>query len=91
MRNSSAIENLLYSSKNTIVVEEELKQFSDILKLVVGAHEKYKQCLQDEQIKNSDKWLDEVDERVFNFKRKVYSWLKKTNEDNIFKSFIKNK
>ena len=33
------------------------------------------------EINNSDKWLDEVDEVIFNFKRKVNSWLKETNGD----------
>ena len=36
---------------------------------------------EEEQINNSDEWLDEVDEMIFNFKRKVPSWLKKANED----------
>ena len=42
-----------------------------MLKLVVAAH---MEC-------NSDEWLDEVDEMIFNFKRKVHSWLKEINED----------
>ena len=37
--------------------------------------------MEEEQINNSDEWLDEVDEMIFNFKRKVHSWLKETNED----------
>ena len=28
--------------------------------------------------------LDEVDEIIFDFKRKMYSWLRKTNEDDRF-------
>ena len=75
----SAIEDLLCSSKSKVAVEEKLAQFSDILKL--AAHEECKQYLEEEQINNSDEWLDEVDERVFNFKKKVHSWLKETNED----------
>ena len=34
-----------------------------------------------EQISNSDEYLDQVDEMIFNFKKKVNSWLKETNED----------
>ena len=37
--------------------------------------------MEEEEINNSDEWLDEVDEMIFNFKRKVYSWLMGTNED----------
>ena len=37
--------------------------------------------MEGEEINNSDEWLDEVDEMIFNFKRKLHSWLKETNED----------
>ena len=37
--------------------------------------------MEEEEISNSDEWLDEVDEMIFNFKRKVHSWLKETNDD----------
>ena len=33
------------------------------------------------KINNSDEWLDEVDEMILNFKRKLHSWLKEKNED----------
>ena len=64
LRKSAAIEDLFYSSKNKVTVEEELAQFNDILKLVVAAHKECKQYMEEEEINNSDKWLDEVDERV---------------------------
>ena len=81
LRKSGAIEDLFYSSKNKVAVEEELTQFNDILKLVVAAHEECKQYMEEEGMNNSDKWLDEVDEMIFNFKRKVHFWLKETNKD----------
>ena len=81
LRKNSNIEDLFYSSKNKVVVEEELAKFNDILRLVVAAHEECKQYMEEDQINNSDEWLDEVDEMIFNFKRKVHSWLKETNED----------
>ena len=64
LRKSAAIEDLFYSSKNKVAFEEELAQFNDILKLVVAAHKECKQYMEEEEINNSDKWLDEVDERV---------------------------
>ena len=80
LRKSGAIEDLFYSSKNKVAVEEELTQFNDILKLVVAVHEECKQYMEEEEINNSEEWLDELDEIIFNFKGKVHSWLKKTNE-----------
>ena len=58
-----------------------MAQCNDILKLVAAAHKECKQYMEEEEINNSDEWLDEVDEMVFNIKRKVHSWLKETNED----------
>ena len=81
LRKNGAIEDLFYSSKNKVAVEEELAQFNDILKLVVAAHEECKQYMEEEEINNSDEWFDEVDETIFNSKRKVHSWLKETNEN----------
>ena len=37
--------------------------------------------MEEEEINNSDEWLDEVDEMISNFKKKVHSWLKEINED----------
>ena len=81
LRKNGAIEDLFYSSKNKVAVEEELTQFNDILKLVVAVHEECKQYMEEEEINNSDEWFDEVDETIFNSKRKVHSWLKETNEN----------
>ena len=81
LRKNGAIEELFFISKNKAAVEEDSAQFNDILKLVVAAHEECKQYMEEEEINNSDEWLDEVDEMIFNFKRKVHSRLKETNED----------
>ena len=81
LRKSGTIEDLLYSSKNKVAVEEELVQFNDILKLDVAAHKECKQYMEEQENNNSGEWLDEVDEMIFNFKRKVHSWLRETNED----------
>ena len=81
MRKSIATEDLPYFRKNTIAVKEELIQYNDILKLVVAVHGECKQYQEEAQLCNSDEWLYEVDKRVFNFKRKEHSWLKKTDKD----------
>ena len=41
----SIIEDLLFSSKNIVAVEEEIKQFNDLLKMLLDAHRDYKQLL----------------------------------------------
>ena len=92
LRKSGVIENVFYSSKNKFAVKEELAQFNDFFKLVVAADEECKQYMEEEKINNSDEWLEEVNEMIFKFKRKVHSWLKETNQDDrFFKSLIKEK
>ena len=58
-----------------------MAKFNDILRLVVAAHKECKQYMEEDQINNSDEWREEVDEMIFNFKTKMHSWLKETNED----------
>ena len=77
LRKSGAIEDLFYSSKNRVAVKEELAQFNEILKLVEAAHEECKQYMDEEEINNSDKWLDEQDEMILNFKRRCIPGLRK--------------
>ena len=43
IRKYSTIGDLLFSSKNLIVVEEEMKQFNDLFKMLLDAHQKYNQ------------------------------------------------
>ena len=51
IRKYSTIEDLLFSSKNVITVEEEMKQFNDLLKMLLDAHQEYNQLLGDNEIK----------------------------------------
>ena len=61
IRKYSTIEDLLFSSKNVIAVEEEMKQFNDIFKMLLDAHQKYNQLLGDNERDRDDDWFDDVD------------------------------
>ena len=77
------VEDLLYSSRNMIVAEEELSKLNDIFKLLMSLHREYGAMLsEEEQMENGD-WFDLVDEEVFAFKRKINLWLKNVTEDQI--------
>ena len=54
LKKSGAFEDLIYSSKNKVAVEEDLAQFIDILKLVVAVHDECKKFMEEDQISNSD-------------------------------------
>ena len=54
LRKYGAIEDLFYSNKNKVAVDEELVQLNDILKLIVAAHDEWKQYMEWEKVNNSD-------------------------------------
>ena len=77
IRKYSTIEDLLFSSKNIIAVEEEMKQFNDLFKMLLDAHQEYNQLLGDDERGRDDDWFDDVDTQVCSFKRMVHCWLRK--------------
>ena len=68
-RKAAAIEDLLYSSKNFIIVKEELAQYDDIFKLIIKNHEEHCKILKPEEQSNEEKHFEDVDQRVFIFKQ----------------------
>ena len=76
VRQSETIEDLMYSSKNYVTVEEALAQFGYIFKQLLLVHQEYHSLLEDDEKLADEEWFEEVDERLFTFKHKVYNWLK---------------
>ena len=72
IRKYRTIEDLLFSSKNIIAVEEEMKQFNDLFKMLLDAYKEFNQLLGDDQRGRDDNWFDDVDTKVCSFKRKVH-------------------
>ena len=79
-RKSSTIEELLYSDRNMLTVEQELAQFNDTLKLFADVHEELSPLLESERRLEDDEWFDDFDNQVCTFKRKVHNWLKDVEE-----------
>ena len=75
-RQSSAIQDLMYSVKNMVAVEEEIAQFDYIFKQLMLVHQEYHSLLDEEKKPTDEEWLEEVDERVFTFKHQVHNWLR---------------
>ena len=71
----------MYSSKNYMTVEEALVQFSYIFKQLLLVHQEYHSLLEDDEKLADEEWFEEVDERVFTFKHKVYNWLKEAETE----------
>ena len=59
-------------------------QFNDLLKLLMSLYEEIHTMLEvEEGTIESDEWIDVKDEQIFNFKRRVHTWLKNSEEDRI--------
>ena len=76
LRLSDAVEDLMYSSKNQVAVEEEMAQFNFVFKKLQQVHQEYQSLLSEVEKVDEEDWFEEVDERVFAFKHKVHHWLK---------------
>ena len=83
IRKCAAIEDLFYSSRNITAVQEGICQFKDKLKLLMSLHEEFHAILEEEEKIESDEWIDMMAEQIFNFKRRVHTWLKNVEEDRI--------
>ena len=81
VRQSGTIEDLMYLSKNYVTVEEALAQFDYIFKQLLLVHQEYHYLLEDDEKLADEEWFEEVDERVFTFKHKVYKWLKEAETE----------
>ena len=70
----ATIEDLLYSNKNFTTVEEELAQYGDIFKLLIGNHEENCKILNSEEQSNDEEHLEDVHWKMLIFKHKVQNW-----------------
>ena len=73
-KKSSINENLLFSTRNLVAVEEELAQFNDLFKMLLGTHEEYNALLEDEERAIDNDWFDDSYSRVCTFKWKTLKW-----------------
>ena len=76
IRKCCIIVDLVRSNKNRIAVQEELAQFNDLLKMLLNIHEEYSQVLDDDEGAGEEDWFDDLDDKVWTFKRKIHNWLR---------------
>ena len=78
-RKSKEINDLLYSIKNQITVEESMVQFNNLLKMFESAQNQYLQLREQED--GADTWFKVIDNWVFEFKHKIYNWLREAERE----------
>ena len=71
IRQSGAIDNLMYSSKNIATVKEELGQVDYVFKQLVRVYEEYHSMSEEENKLESEEWFEKVDERAFSFNHRL--------------------
>ena len=79
------IEDLMYSSCT------HQAQLDYIFKQLLLVHQKYLSFLEDDEKLADEGWFEEVDERVFTFKHKVYNWLKEAETERSAKKVYSKK
>ena len=57
-----------------------MKQYDDLLKLLLGVHGEYQGKRDNNQQKADDFWFDEVDQKFFTFKHSVHNYLRENEE-----------
>ena len=80
IRKYATIEDPLFSARNVVVVQEEMAQFNDLFKVLLSAYEDYNALLEDEARDKENEWFDDIDNKVFSFKRKITCWLKNAED-----------
>ena len=80
IRKYSTIEDLLFSSRNAIIVEKELGRFNNLFTMLLSVHEDCNGLLHDKERQQDDECFDEIDAQAFSFKRKTYAWLREVSE-----------
>ena len=91
VQQSGPIEDLMYSSKNYVTLEEALARLDYIFKQLLLVYQEYHSLLRDDEKLADERWFEEVDERIFTFKHKVYNWLKEAETElSAKKTYSKN-
>ena len=72
------INEMLLCKDNIVAVREELSQLDDLFKII---EDNEKMIALDEAIQSDDQWFDELDEKTFAIKHKVYSSLKEAERE----------
>ena len=62
-------------------MEEELAQFNDLFRMLLGIHEEYNALLEHEERAVDDDWFDDLGNQVCAFKRKTFSWVSCAREE----------
>ena len=81
IRKSSAVDSLLYSSRNVEAVREQMLQIDDMFKQIMEVHKEYNSLLPLEVQEDDEKWFDDIDADILVFKQKIHNWIKEAEQE----------
>ena len=81
IRKSSAVDSLLYSSRNVETVREQMLQIDDMFKQLMDVHKEYNFLLPLEAQEDDEKWFDDIDADMLVFKQKIHNWIREAEHD----------
>ena len=81
IRKSSAVDSLLYSSRNVEAVREQILQIDDMFKQMMEVHKEYNSLLPLEVKEDDEKWFDNIDADMLAFKQKIHNWIKQVEQE----------
>ena len=76
IKKSSAVDELLQSSRNVKEVQEQMKQTDDKFKMLMEVHKEYNSLLILEMQEQDEESFDDVDENMLSLKNKIHNWIK---------------
>ena len=81
IRKSSAVDSLLYSSRNVETVREQMLQIDGMFKRLMDMPKEYNSLLPLEAQEDDKKWFDDIDTDMLVFKQKIYNWIREAEHD----------
>ena len=81
IRKSSAVDSLLYSSRNVEAVREQMLQIHDMFKQMMEVHKEYNSLLPLKVQEDDEKWFDDIDADMLVFKQKIHNWIKEAEQE----------
>ena len=81
IRKSSAVDSLLYSSRNVEAVREQMLQIDDMFKQMMEVHKEYNSLFPLEVQEDDEKWFDDIDADMLVFKQKIRNWIKEAEQE----------
>ena len=81
IRKSSAVDSLLYSSRNAEPVMEQTFEIDDMFKQLMNLHKEYNSLLPLEDQEDDEKRLEDIDADMLVYMQKIHNWIRKAEQE----------